>query len=220
MSLLRVHSLFFFAVIGLANAVSWAQVSSNSETPLKSHSTFSPTSTQPELNAAAAKPLNSGWQNLTDLQKKALQPLAPYWAQISPAQKNKWLAISINFDKLTAKEQVTLHERMADWAALSPQQRALARLSFNETKNLGADEKKSQWEAYQALSSDDKKKLAAQQTAAIQGAATASKAPPPNKVMRLPGKSTPPAENSKSNTSIVIDKKTLLPTIVAIPEGT
>ena len=109
---------------------------------------------------------------------------------------------------------------MADWASLSPQQRAHARLSFNETKGLGADEKKSQWEAYQALSLEDKKKLADQQTTGIQGAATASKAPPPNKVMRLPGKSTPSSDMPSSSTGIVIDKKTLLPTTVAIPEGT
>jgi hypothetical protein len=75
-------------------------------------------------------------------------------------------------------------------------------------------------EAYQALSSDDRKKLAAQQTTGIQGAATASKAPPPHKVMRLPGKSTPSSDSSKTSTGIVIDKKTLLPTTVTIPEGT
>jgi hypothetical protein len=170
--------------------------------------------------ASTPSPSQTSWQNLTALQKKALLPLAPHWAQLNAAQKSKWLAISSNFDKLTAKEQVVLHERMAAWASLSPQQRALARLTFNETKSMGSDEKKSQWEAYQALSSADKKKLAAQQTTGIQGAATASKAPPPNKVMRLPGKSTPSSDKPSTTTGIVIDKKTLLPTIVTIPEGT
>lgn len=216
MSLLRFHGLLLFAALWGANGFSWAQSSSNSENNPTANQTVKPAIG----NAAAPKPDNSGWQNLSHLQRTALQPLAPHWAQISPAQKNKWLAISTNFDKLSAKDQNILHERMADWAALSPQQRALARLTFNETKNLGADQKKSQWEAYQALSSDDKKKLAAQQTTGIQGAATASIAPSPNKVMRLPGKSTLPTHDTKSSTSIVIDKKTLLPTTVTIPEGT
>jgi hypothetical protein len=163
---------------------------------------------------------DASWLNLTDSQKKALAPLAPHWTQISPAQKNKWVTMSKNFDNLSAKEQATLQERMADWASLSPQQRAQARLTFNETKNIAADEKKTHWEAYQALSSEEKKKLAAQQKTGIQGAATASQAPPPHKVMRLPGKSTPPAEPGKSTPAVVIDKKTLLPTTVAIPEGT
>lgn len=173
------------------------------------------------VNAMATQaPQDTGWQALKPQQKKALAPLAPHWSQISVAQKNKWLAMSNNFDNLSPKEQATLHERMADWAALSPQQRAQARLIFNETKSLAADEKKTQWEAYQALSPEEKKKLAAQQTTGIQGAATASQATPPHKVIRLPNKSSPAETPGKSTPSIVIDKKTLLPTHVVIPEGT
>jgi len=216
LSLSRVHALCLFAALGCANLQAWAQTNEKIET----NPTLANTASQVTQVNTGPTVNNSGWHQLSDLQRKALLPLAPHWAQISPAQKNKWLAISSSFDKLSAKEQGTLHERMADWAALSPQQRALARLSFNETKNLGANEKKSQWEAYQALSSDDKKKLAALQTTGIQGAATASVAPPPNKVMRLPGKSTPPLNHSKSSTTTVIDKKTLLPTTVIVPEGT
>ena len=171
-------------------------------------------------SATPASASNSSWQSLQSSQKKALAPLAPHWAQISPAQRNKWLAMSNNFDNLSNKEQAILHERMADWASLSPQQRAQARLNFNQTKTLDADAKKTQWEAYQALSPEDKKKLAAQQTTGIRGAATASQAASPNKVIPLSGKSIPAEAATKSTSSIVIDKKTLLPTIVAIPEGT
>ena len=206
MKLLRIFAGVVFASLGLAVASAFAQKSR-----------------EPTTQVNAAKMPNataSQWQNLSYPQKKALAPLAPHWAQISPAQKNKWLAMSINFDKLSPREQATLHERMADWAALSPQQRAQARLSFNQTKALAADQKISQWEAYQALSQDDRKKLAAQQTTKIQGAATASRSASPQKVIPLAGKS-PPTENvNKSTPIIVIDKKTLLPTTVAIPEGT
>ena len=171
-------------------------------------------------SAAPASASNSSWQSLQSSQKKALAPLAPHWAQISPAQRNKWLAMSNNFDNLSNKEQAILHERMADWASLSPQQRAQARLNFNQTKTLDADAKKTQWKAYQALSPEDRKKLAAQQATGIQGAATASQATSPRKIIPLPGKSIPAEAANNSTTSIVIDKKTLLPTIVAIPEGT
>ena len=214
MSFLRVKEFILVAALSAATALAWAQSSSSAD--LNSKSSASSSSNK----SASSLPANSAWQALTEIQRKALSPLAPHWTQMSAAQKNKWLAISINFDKLSSKEQSTLHARMAEWASLSPQQRALARLSFNETKSLGADEKKSQWEAYQALSSEDKKKLADQQPTGIQGAATASKAPPPTKVMRLPGKSTPSSDKPNSSTGIVIDKKTLLPTAVAIPEGT
>jgi len=171
-------------------------------------------------SAAPAFASNSSWQSLQSSQKKALAPLAPHWAQISPAQRNKWLAMSNNFDNLSNKEQAVLHERMAAWASLSPQQRAQARLNFNQTKTLDANAKKTQWEAYQALSPEDRKKLAEQQTTGIRGAATASQATSPRKIIPLSGKSIPAEAATKSTTSIVIDKKTLLPTIVAIPEGT
>jgi len=167
---------------------------------------------------SSAQP-DAAWRQLAEPQRKALAPLAPYWAALSPSQKNKWLAMSNNFEKLSSKEQATLHERMASWAALSPQQRAQARLTFNETKSIGADEKKTQWEAYQALSEDDKKKLAAQQKTGIQGAATASQAAPPNKLIRLPGKSPAPPDANNASTGTVIDKKTLLPSPVVLPEG-
>lgn len=181
----------------------------------------SPSTTSPGAPISNSGSATGGdWRSLKAQQQKALAPLAPHWSQISAAQKNKWLAMSNNFDDLSPKEQATLHERMADWASLSPQQRAQARLIFNETKSLGSDEKKTHWEAYQALSSEEKKKLAAQQTTGIQGAATASQAPPPSKVIRLPGKSTPSTPSGKLTPGIVIDKKTLLPTPVVIPEGT
>ena len=174
----------------------------------------------PATSKSAAKIPDATWQNLSAQQKIALAPLAPHWAQLSVAQKNKWVAVSNNFDKLPANEQATLQDRMANWASLSPNQRAQARLSFNETKSIGADDKKTQWEAYQALSPEEKKKLAAQQKTGIQGAATASQAPSPNKVIRLPNKAAPTVDPNNSTTGIVIDKKTLLPTTVTIPEGT
>ena len=182
--------------------------------------TLQASAANPPARSSAAPSSNSSWQSLQSSQKKALAPLAPHWAQISQAQKNKWLAMSNNFDNLSTKEQAILHERMAEWASLTPQQRAQARLNFNQTKSLDVDAKKTQWETYQALSPEDKKKLAAQQTTGIRGAATASKAASPNKVIPLAGKSIPAEAATKSTSSIVIDKKTLLPTIVAIPEGT
>ncbi len=203
MNALRFISLMLIATLCGVMTAAWAQTA---------------TSGSPKQTANAAS--NAGWQNLSSQQKKALAPLAPHWAQLSPGQKNKWLVMSTNFDSLSNKEQATLHERMADWASLSPQQRAQARLTFNETKALGSDEKKTQWEAYQALSPEDKKKLAAKQLTGIQGAATASQASSPNKVIRLPSKSAPAEGVTNSTTSIVIDKKTLLPTTVTIPEGT
>ncbi|MEJ8858033.1 DUF3106 domain-containing protein [Variovorax robiniae] len=105
-------------------------------------------------NPALSKPL---WTSLTPGQQAALKPLAPHWNTISGVQKSKWLAISRNFDSMKPEDQATLHSRMSEWATLSAQQRAQARLNFAEVNRLPADERKAKWEAYQALSEDEKR---------------------------------------------------------------
>ncbi len=102
------------------------------------------------------------WSRLSDRQKAALQPLAPVWSQIGPSRKRKWIALSADFDRLTPAEQATLHGRMREWAALSNAERNRARLNFAEIRTLSADERKAQWEAYQALTPAQKQQLARQ----------------------------------------------------------
>ena len=111
----------------------------------------------PTAKAAVSKPL---WGSLTAEQQAALKPLAPHWNGISEPHKRKWLALSRNYAAMKPDDQATLHSRMTEWAGLSAQQRAQARLNFAEVKRLPADERKAKWEAYQALSDDEKRKLA------------------------------------------------------------
>jgi hypothetical protein len=117
-----------------------------------------PTTSAKSAAKSVIRPL---WTELTPQQHQALAPLAAKWDTLSEAQKRKWLALSRNFPKLSQPEQATLHSRMTEWAALSPQQRTQARLNFGETRQLSPDDKKAKWEAYQALSPEEKSKLAA-----------------------------------------------------------
>ena len=99
------------------------------------------------------------WQALSKRQKQALAPLAEEWHELTTQQRQKWLALSKNFFQLTDEEQLTLHSRMREWAALSPRQRSQARFHFNTMQSLSAQDKRAQWEAYQALSEQEKNKL-------------------------------------------------------------
>ena len=112
----------------------------------------------------SAQPADSAlaWSRLSARQQAALQPLAPVWNQIGPNRKRKWIALSADFDRLTPAEQSTLHGRMREWAALSNVERNRARLNFAEIRTLSVDERKAQWEAYQALSPAQKEQLARQ----------------------------------------------------------
>jgi hypothetical protein len=155
----------------------------------------------------------SSWQQLTPLQKKALSPLAIQWGQLTPQQQSKWLAISQNFSQWPASEQATMHTRMADWVALSPQQRNQARFNFNAVQSLPKEDKKAKWEAYQALSAEDKRTLAVGTPAPSKSAATISK---PADTVRLVAPASRTIDSAKDITRPAasaqpLDRKTLLP---------
>ena len=131
----------------------------------------------------ATKPL---WSELTAEQQQALKPLVSHWTTMNTGQKRKWLALSRNFANMSADDQVTLHSRMIEWAALSNQQRAQARLNFAEVKRVPADERKAKWEQYQALSEDEKRRLAARAPAKPRGAAIPVRPVPAQKLVTVP----------------------------------
>ena len=178
-------------------------------------STRAPIRPAPVRNAPATRPESSPtWAELTPRQQQSLAPLSGTWRVLSEAHKRKWLAVSQNYPTMPAGEQARLHSRMAEWAALSPQQRTLARLNFAESQKLDTDDKRAKWEAYQNLSPEEKRKLAA-------GAAAAKPAPPPTavavqpvpqqKLARIPK---PRKPESPAKIAVVpgqVDNNTLLP---------
>ncbi len=153
------------------------------------------------------------WSDLSESQQQALSPLTQLWPTMTEPHKRKWLAVSQNFAQLSADEQSTVQGRMREWAALSPQQRAAARLNYADAKQLLQEDKKAKWEAYQALSPEAKQKLAAQQPIQpVLGAAPATKPVPPAKLATSPA-----ASANKALPRIATDQAapaTLLPTPV------
>ena len=154
------------------------------------------------------------WGELTPQQQQALAPLGASWQSLSEAHKRKWLALSENFASMPAGEQARLHSRMTEWAALSPQQRNLARLNFAEAQKVAPVDKRAKWEAYQALPPEEKKRLAA-------GAAAAKPPPPPTapavqpvpqqKLARIPPKRKPDNTRLAVVPPSQVDRNTLLP---------
>ncbi len=133
--------------------------------------------------AAVSRPL---WTELQAEQQEALRPLAPHWEGLSEAHKRKWIALSRNYTTMTPEGQTTLHSRMSDWASLSFQQRAQARLNFAEIQRLAADERKAKWEAYQALSEEERARLAKRAGPRSPGAAVALQPVPARKLAPIP----------------------------------
>ena len=172
------------------------------------------TPAQPSQKVINTKP---DWQELNPAQKQALAPLSQLWPTMTEAHKRKWLALSQNFSQLPDADKNTLQGRMREWAALSAQQRAQARLNFADAKQLPQDERRSKWEAYQALSPEEKQRLAAQKPTAKVGAALS---PKPVSAEKLAV--TPTASANKALPRIASDQATpttLLPNPAAAPSS-
>jgi hypothetical protein len=135
---------------------------------------------------SAPKATKPYWSELTAEQQHALQPLASHWHTLNAGHKRKWLALSRNYANMSADDQTTLHSRMIEWAALSNQQRAQARLNFAEVKRVPADERKAKWEQYQALSEEEKRRLAERAPAKPRGAAIPVRPVPARKLVTVP----------------------------------
>ena len=170
-----------------------------------------------QTNASAQKvptpPASTASQQLNPQQKQALAPLGAQWGALTGQQQNKWLAISQNFAQLSVPEQITMHARMADWVALSPQQRNLARLNFNTIQKLPKEDKKAQWEAYQALSAEEKSLLSAGSAVPTKSAAPTAK---PLAAHRVVTTTVRPTSKDQAQ-PIAIDRKTLLPPTTSLP---
>ena len=139
----------------------------------------------PSASNTPPAPESGAWQHLSKRQKLALAPLAADWHELTAQQRQKWLLLSKNFFELSDEEQLTLHSRMREWAALSPRQRSQARFHFNATQSLSAQDKRAQWETYQALSDQEKDKLSSGPKPPVKSAAR-SFAPPSTRLVSPP----------------------------------
>ena len=120
-----------------------------------------PAGTAPAASPARAPEQGPPWSALTPAQQAALAPLRQDWPTIDAGRKQKWLEVVQRFSALTPAERERVQERMADWARMTPAERGRARLQFQESRTIPAQERQALWEAYQALPSDERRALAA-----------------------------------------------------------
>ena len=174
-------------------------------------------STSATVDAGAAKhqpaavPTPAAFKTLTPQQQKALAPLASDWGGMRDTQRRKWLEMVRNFHTMPPAEQDRLHGRMAEWAALSFEQRTQARMNFAEASKLDPGQKKAQWEAYQALSPEERSRLTEGHATPPTGAARAVRPVPPQRLANLPPAVTPRPRPTIGVSASHFDQKTLLP---------
>jgi hypothetical protein len=119
------------------------------------------------------------WASLTGPQQLALAPLKSYWTSIDANGRQKWLEVAARYPAMPSDEQERVQRYMASWAALTPAERARARLQFQEARRLSPEERQALWEAYRALSEEERQQLAqaarpgAKRPSPVNGAASA-----------------------------------------------
>ncbi|HUG22259.1 DUF3106 domain-containing protein [Piscinibacter sp.] len=110
----------------------------------------------PAANGAEGGPR---WSELTGAQRSSLKPLERQWSTIDADAKEEWLDIAGRMPRMPAAERDRVQARMTDWARLSPQQRGQARMAFQEAKEVPRQDRREQWEAYQALTPEQRRQL-------------------------------------------------------------
>jgi Protein of unknown function (DUF3106) len=95
---------------------------------------------------------DAAWAALKPGQQRALAPFKTSWATMSVDQRQRWLRTVDRFQAMSYQAQRRAHLRMEEWARLTPQQRAQARLGFQQaTRKLSDKQRDKRWEAYQKL---------------------------------------------------------------------
>lgn len=127
-----------------------------------------PSSAAPSVaRPAAVRVAEEGvrWNKLKPTQREALKPLQQDWSSIDAARKQKWIELADRLHSLPAEERTRVQARMAEWAKLSPAERGQVRAQFQQAKQIPLPDRRSRWEAYQALTPEEKSQLAARAAA-------------------------------------------------------
>ena len=156
----RLPCLLIALLLGAAGLSAFAQAPQAAQAP-------APAASDAVERHAVAKPVPPAtfatppatWVELTPVQRTLLAPLANDWASISVSQRSKWLSSTPMLATLPAAELARLHERMRDWARLTPAERLNARIGFQVAKQVDADQRQAKWEAYQSLPPEKRQAL-------------------------------------------------------------
>ena len=136
-----------------------------------------------------AQPL---WSELSPAQLQVLAPFADQWNGLPITEKRAWADLARRFPKMQAAEQERVQRRISEWAALTPDQRRLARANYRLVKQQEVKRENliAEWETYQTMTTDQRSVLdavgtsntAARHVAARTGLAKIAAQPLPRRV--------------------------------------
>lgn len=113
----------------------------------------------PKRTAAPAPGGGPLWASLGAAERDLLKPFEVQWNSWSRDEKRIWVSLAAKFPKLAPEQQAKARTRIAEWAALTPAQRKLARANFRLARQLPPEERVSQWQRYESMTPEQRKVL-------------------------------------------------------------
>ncbi len=121
-----------------------------------------PSARSTATSAAPFQPARPYWPELTIPQRAALAPLVTDWEHLDAQTKKKWVEIANRYPRMKPEEQSHAQERMREWAALTPDQRRVARDSFARIRALPPEARADVLRKYRELPPEKREALTQQ----------------------------------------------------------
>ena len=112
-----------------------------------------------ELPIAITALFEPGWEDLDETQQEILAPFAPEWNTWPIAEKRSWLAFADRMQQLPEAQRQRARRRILEWANMSPEERRIARLNYQNARRRPMPERVKEWERYQSFSYAERERL-------------------------------------------------------------
>lgn len=99
------------------------------------------------------------WNDLSRSQQAVLEPFAEQWNSWSAQEKRVWVSLADRVPRMAPQARDRAHQRIREWAALTPEQRRLARRNYRLANRLPPDERQAQWARYQDMTPEQRSVL-------------------------------------------------------------
>ena len=96
------------------------------------------------------------WTDLNGQQRSVLEPFGAQWNTWSSQEKRIWVSLANKFPQYTPVQQSKAKQRIKDWAALTPEQRRLARSNYRMANQLPKAELDDQKKRYEGMTHEQR----------------------------------------------------------------
>jgi Protein of unknown function (DUF3106) len=96
------------------------------------------------------------WTDLNPHQRSVLEPFSAQWNTWSAQEKRVWVSLANKFPQYSPSLQAKAKQRIKDWAALSSEQRRLARSNYRMANQLPKEELADQKKRYEGMTHEQR----------------------------------------------------------------